>query len=130
MVRGGLGDDLANVGAAGEEDVIELFLQKGCRLRDAAGDDHHALRVHVLLDKPLHCHGGRGGQLARLDHDAVASGDGTDHWLQGELDGIVPGAHDKANSQGLAMNVGRIHESHEILGNMLVFDPTKNPSQE
>lgn len=93
--RGRLGDDTADVGATGEEDLIPSLGQQGLGLRDSTLDDCVARGVERGLDHLLHDDGAAGRILAGLDHDSVTGSDGTDDRAKGELEGEVEGTVQK-----------------------------------
>ena len=106
-----VGDDPADGGGAGEEDVVPPLGEQRGGLVDAALDDDDGVGVDVARDEPGQR--GRAGrrQLGRLGHHAVAGGERRGHRLEEELDRVVPrGDHQRhAERLGLHPALGRRH---------------------
>ena len=80
---------------AGKEHQIELFRQKRAVLLPSAGDHGHMGGVEGLADEPFDHRAGGGGVGAGLDHGGVAGGDGVGQGVDGQQEGVVPGAHNQ-----------------------------------
>ena len=91
-------------GAAGEDQVVEW--QRGeCRSHvRAAEDDRKFLFVKAAGNQfRKQCRCAR-RQLRRLEHGAVACGEGTRQWAEGERDGKIPRADDANHAERLVFD--------------------------
>lgn len=91
MRCGRLGDDSSNVGTTGEEDLVPPFGEQGLCLRNGTLDHCVARGVETGLDDLLHNSCAAGRIFARLDHDCITGGDGTDDGAESQLKGEVEG---------------------------------------
>jgi hypothetical protein len=107
VLGGAGGDDLADVGGAREEDVVEALLEEGrggvAVALDARADARHDGGVDVLGEELGLQARASGGHVARLEDDGVARGDGGGHGAHGEHDGVVPRTDDEDDAQGLLL---------------------------
>ena len=81
--------------APGVEDVVPGQLEQGGALGHAAIHHLHDLRVQVARHQPGQGLGGGRGELAGLEHDRVAPGQGAHQRHQHEVHGVVPRPDDE-----------------------------------
>jgi hypothetical protein len=67
--------------------------------------------------------GGVRRELGRFEHNAVARGQRADQWREQKLKGIVPGADDQSDTQGLRYDVARCGKVHERCAHTLRLNP-------
>jgi len=94
-------DQAADAFGAGEEQVIEGEGDELAADLGAAGEDAELFGAELLGDEGAEDLGGFGGALAGLEEDAVAGGEGADGGGEGEQEGVVPGADDADDAEGL-----------------------------
>jgi hypothetical protein len=104
----GLGNGAADVGAAGEDDMVEGVVAEERRAGLAAGVGAGEpavghVRFEAGFEGEIEEQGLRArGVLGGLDGDAVTGGDGLDQLDAEELDGVVPGGDDGDAAEGRA----------------------------
>ena len=99
--RGGGGDQLADPGAAGEEDVIERQFEQRGGDADIAFEQGHFGLVEGRADDAAGQSGRRRAQVGELDHAAIAGGDGGGERSEHQTQREVPGPENQADAARL-----------------------------
>ena len=99
---------------AGEEDIVEPLLQKGCVFGTASLHNGDVFEREYLAEDGVNHRRGGGGIGRGLDDAAVARRDGPDHRLHAEHEGIVPGGHHQNNAVRLKDRPGAGGEVGQI----------------
>ena len=134
IASGRFGDETADPGRAGEDQMIER--QRGEGFRDLLLDagHHHFAGVELGGNQLLQQRGKPRHQFARLDHHPVARGDRADCRRQGQLQRIIPGRDDADDAERLrdqpvlgrhelqrGGDAPRRHPFFQVLGGVLDF---------
>ena len=104
VLRGGFVDDLADAGAAGEENQIPLLREKGGRLWHRALDDRRSARIEILWNQPGRRCRTRRRDLRRLQHRRISRSERGDERRKQQHERFVPGADDQGDPQRVATN--------------------------
>jgi hypothetical protein len=91
VLRGGFHDEAAHLGAAGKEDVVERVVQERLGNLFPAGEEGHLALLKQVGEEPLEDGVRVRGLFGRLQHYAVARGEGAHDGPEGEREGVVPG---------------------------------------
>jgi hypothetical protein len=90
-------NDAAYILAAGKENTVEFFLQQMAVFGPSAVDHCHIFRGEHRFQQLRDDTGGGGGIGTGLYHGGIACGQGIHQGIQGQQQGIVPGAHNQAH---------------------------------
>ena len=92
--------------SAGEEDVVEAFLQQRGRHLAIAEHHLHRFRGEMAGNQAGDQLGGARGVLGGLEHSRVAGRQGAHQGMEAQLEGVVPGAENQHAAQGFAHHPG------------------------
>ncbi len=95
-----------HLGTAGEENVIVAMLQEFTVHLRSPLEGGHMVAVKELGEQFLDHQGGVAAVSGRLENDAVACRNGADQRCDGELERVVPRAHDQHDAQRLGDGIG------------------------
>ena len=105
VLRRGLGDQPADVGRAGEKQMVKGQGDKGPTHFGIAADHLHFVWREIFADHPRHQRRGCRRQLRRLDHHPVARGQRGQRRIHRQVVRVVPGRDDADHAERLAQEL-------------------------